>query len=148
MLRQSERQRRRRDVVFQQKSRVKCRTAGRPTAAPLPVLHCCAHLILGEFRRYLSSTAARALLNNSAVACVSAPCANTWGPCRTRGGSLLLLRDKSERKKAQRNTKGFLKSILQDLTHLAELQPLSRINLLHPSDLPASSSQRKEPDPF
>lgn len=114
--------------------------ADRPTNAPVPLL-CTRNS--GEFRKNPSSAAARALLSNSAVAWVLAPSANTWGPCWARGGSLLLLRDKSECKKAQRNTNGLLKSILQHLTHLAELQPLSMINVLHPSDLPASRSRRE-----
>lgn len=114
-------------MVFQQKTKVKCRPAGRPTTAPVSALCCCTHLILGEFRKNLSSAAAQVLLNNSAV---------FWA----RGGLLLLLRGKSECKKAQRNTKVFLKGVLQDLRHLTELQPLSMINFLHPSDFHASRS--------
>lgn len=122
-----EQRRWRRDVVSQQKTSVKCRAAGRPTTAPVPALCCGTHLILGEFRKNFSSAAAWALLHNLAA---------VW----TRGGLLLLLRGKSECKKAQRNTKVVLKGVLQDLRHLTELRPLSMTNLLHPLDFPASRS--------
>lgn len=53
---------------------------------------------------------------------------------------MLLLRAKSEHRKAQKATKGFVERVLQDLTHLAKFQPLSVNNLLHPPHLPASRS--------
>lgn len=53
---------------------------------------------------------------------------------------MFLLRAKSEHRKAQKTTKGFVERILQDLMHLAKFQPLSVINLLHPPPLPASRS--------
>lgn len=60
-------------MLFQQKTRVKHRAAGRPTTAPVPALRCCAHLILENLGKNLSSAAARALLSNLVVAFVLAP---------------------------------------------------------------------------